>query len=150
MTLQSQSDLELSIASLEIRRNALIDEIKVFLEATGAPTLQEAAVRFKRFAQIAIDLPTKLDDAKRHLTAADKRIEDLVSKIDKARLDAGATRQEITTLKSKVTIQHNWLKASKAAMQIALDVFDTPMFSGFRAETKDATAALRAVIDKGE
>jgi chromosome segregation ATPase len=133
-------------AQLQEKLDKINDAIKAILIETGAPSMQELIIRYKRFAQIALELPTKLDIVENQMASLRIRLEREQESYKKLHEANSALRNEKNSLQRFGADSTSKLNVAAEAMHVALMAFDSPAYSSLAKESRAAVRALNAAM----
>lgn len=143
---QTVIDMEVELNLLRSRIDAIRGEVTTFLSEVGAPNLVEARDRFRRFAGAAVELPSKIEKLQAMLALAQKGKDESERVMLEQRNNAKELRTKLQSQKEKVSTANARMNISRAAIQEAVDLLESPMFAGFSDETGPVISSLSSAL----
>lgn len=143
---QTVIDMEVELNLLRSRIDAIRGEVTTFLSEVGAPNLVEARDRFRRFAGAAVELPSKIEKLQAQLALTTKTKDEFERNIVEQRNNAKELRTKLQNQKEKVSTANARLNLSRAAMQEAIDLLESPMFAANADESRPVVSSLTSAL----
>ena len=148
-TKSSISELHIELKRAEDRADTMANELTEFLEAIGARSLTDALERHRRFATIAIESPKNIEKLQVECAQLNKMYATQSSLVSKLQTQAGTLRTELNRAYGLNQNDTNNSRAIRAALELCVDAFTSPIFSQFKRETdiilRSVQAALRTL-----
>lgn len=142
----SITDIEIELNVLRSRVDAIRGEVTTFLEEVGAPTLVEARDRFRRFATAAIELPRRIESLNDLVNAANKGKEDAQERMQIQFNQAKDLRLKMTAAELAKVQTTAQLSIAKAAMNMAVELLESPMYAALIDDSRPTLRSLDAAI----
>lgn len=143
-------DYEMKVGELNARIEMFTEQVQRALNETGAPTLDELVLRFKRFAENNKTLShankeqaAQVMMLKQNLDAADAEIDRSSNSIKEARVKASELEAQVAALLQK-------MQAKDAALKETNNLLDQPMFAAFNKDTRPVQKAINAALRGSE
>lgn len=143
---QAITDMEIELNLLRSRIDAIRGEVTTFLSEVGAPNLIEARDRFRRFAGAAVELPSKIEKLQASLALVTKTKDEHERTALETRNQLKELRTRLQNQKDKVSTANNRLNLSRAAMQEAIDLLESPMFASLASESRPVISSLSSAL----
>lgn len=146
MAEQTVIDMEVELNLLRTRIDAIRGEVTTFLSEVGAPNLVEARDRFRRFAAAAVELPAKIEKLQAGIALTQKAKDENERVALEQRNLAKELRTRLQNQKEKVATANARLNLSRAAMQEAIDLLESPMFAANADESRPVIGSLNSAL----
>lgn len=140
----SLSELQIELKRAEERNDALMTELRTFLDAIGARGLTDALERHRRFAAIAIDLPKKIERLQADIAGIEKTSGIQQTLNERLQIIIGTQRTELNKQVSANQHTANNSRAIRAALDLCEEAFTSPIFSQFARETAIILRSVQA------
>lgn len=142
----SITDIEIELNLLRSRIDAIRGEVTTFLDEVGAPTLVEARDRFRRFATAAIELPRRIETLHEVIDEANKGKEEAQQRMQLQINAAKELRTKAKEDKKTVIDANKRLLISRAAMQMAIELLESPMYAAMINDSRPTLRSLDAAM----
>jgi chromosome segregation ATPase len=143
-------DYELQLGQLTARLETFSDNVQRVLNEVGAPSISELSDRFKRFAE-----------NNKTLMATNRELTDRLAIVrqERAKIDEAYTmacdslremRVQIANQEAAASVVSNSLQAKHAALKLANELLEQPMFAAFVKDIRPVQKAINAAIKGSE
>ena len=143
-------DYEMKVGELNARIEMFTEQVQRALNETGAPSLDELVLRFKRFAENNKTLShankeqaAQVIMLKQNLDAADAENDRTTDIIKDARVKASELEAQVAALLQK-------MQSKDAALKEASDLLEQPMLAAFSKDTRPVQKAINAALRGSE
>lgn len=143
-------DFEMKLGELNARLEMFTEQVQRVLGDTGAPSLDELVLRFKRFAEnnkTLMHANKELNDKVTVLRLNTTKADEIIQKLNESLREV---RVQYANQEAAASIVNNSLHAKHAALKLANELLEQPMFAAFVKDIRPVQKAINAAIKGSE